>query len=197
MLVLALLTYLATDPPITTDQTWRFDQPVAQGFEDIGLLSVDQLVPMADLRTPDAFDRVYRMTGSHGDLFARRRGGLTAVFPQSNYVATDAGPVAVVPPGTIYVIGEPAPWLLQQLGLDDGLGELTLPTRLDYTLVALEPVSEPDAAAEMTAALDSARKAASPWFSDSVRQRRVHTRLSELGEALETEPTESASDDTP
>ncbi len=178
MLELLAMSLIMTQP-VDQVHSWHFDHPVAQGFEDFGLLSVDPLVPRADLRLPDAWDRVYQMSSDSGDLFARRRGNLTAVFPQSDYVTTENGPLAVVPPGTIYVIGEPGPWLLQQFGLDDGLGELTLPTRIDMSLVpvTLAAAPAPDVVSDE---LDRARRAASPWFNDQVRQRRMHARMDEL-----------------
>jgi hypothetical protein len=159
---------------------WRLDEQVEAGFDDLGLLSRSSRIPMADLRRPDAWDRVYRMTAERGDLFARRNGGLTAVFPRSDYVFGRDGEVAVVPADTIYVIGDPPPWLLRQLGLDDGYEELTLPTRLDYSLSAWEPAPVQETEAQSSEVSAEVRKrTSSMWYNDRVRRLRISSRLQE------------------
>lgn len=78
-----------------------------------------------DLRTSDDFSSVYLIPGRspHGadDRFARRSGGITAVFPRSIYAASGAGVIPVIPPGTVfYLDGVPAqqPWdLIGQGGM--------------------------------------------------------------------------------
>jgi len=159
---------------------WRLDEQVEAGFDDLGLLSRSSRIPMADLRRPDAWDRVYRMTAERGDLFARRNGGLTAVFPRSDYILGRDGEVAVVPADTIYVIGDPPPWLLRQLGLDDGYEELVLPTRLDYSLPAWEPQRLQETVSQSSEVSDEVRKReSSMWYNDRVRRLRVSSRLHE------------------
>ena len=146
----------------------------------MGLLGRSSHIPMADLGIPDAWDRLYRMTGQHGDLFARRNGALTAVFPRSDYVRGRDGVVSVVPPNTVYVIGEPPAWLLRQFGLDDGYEELTLPTRLDYSLPAWAPEPPQPADSRTTQASGKdLRRASSMWFNDRVRQHRITARLAQ------------------
>ena len=60
-----------------------------------------RLVPI-DLRTPTGFDRVFRLpTVVGGEMFARMDGGLTAVFPRSEYGFGQA----LIPAGTTWYIG--------------------------------------------------------------------------------------------
>lgn len=145
MLTLLLtLTCLAAQPE--SDTGWRLDLPADEGYDDTSILGESFKVPMADLRQASEWDRVYRMEGVDGPIFARRHGGVTAVFAQSDYVASPDGSVATVPAGTIYVIGEPAPWLLRQLGLDDGYEDLAPKARLDMSLptrISPPPLSPP------------------------------------------------------
>lgn len=162
---------------------WRLDRPVDPGYADTGGLVESFRVPMADLRIGDGWDSVYEMDSSFGPLYARRNGGLTAVFPQSDYVASSEGTVPVVPPNTVYVIGEPGPWLLQQLGLDDGLAELNPPGRLDMSLAPPPIGGFPTPTQESSAALDEARRAVSMWYNESVRERRVRELLAEAAAA--------------
>jgi hypothetical protein len=203
MSMMLLLVAAVLVQPVSDDR-WRFDRPVEQGFEDTGILSRSFREPMADLRQAAEWDRVYRMEGDAGAVFARRDGGVTAVFPQSDYVATRSGTVAAVPAGTIYVIGEPAPWLLRQLGLDDGYESLARPGRIDLSLAMTlgggeatptDPrvTSDPRAAGDSPAepegeplsALELARRRASMWYNDGVRAGRVSALLSEAARAEE------------
>jgi hypothetical protein len=87
--------------------------PVEQGVADRGPLAVSRRVAPADLRVPQDFERVYRIDSpsrrkAMGDLFARRSGAITAVFPRSQYVETRFGSLAEVPAGTTYYIGTDA-----------------------------------------------------------------------------------------
>lgn len=92
----------------------RLDQTV----EDVSPLRVSFRVLSPDLRVPTGFRDVYRIEGSGAqasrlgiynpsgaDLLARVDGAVTAVFPQSVYVNLGNGPLALVPPGTIFFIG--------------------------------------------------------------------------------------------
>ncbi len=85
---------------------------VQQGVADAGPLHVDMRVQPLELRDPMDYDSVYRWTGSDGtggttEYFARISGAVTAVFPQSVYIdAAEGVRSAVVPPGTVYYIGE-------------------------------------------------------------------------------------------
>ncbi|MBY0262378.1 MAG: hypothetical protein K2Q20_08540 [Phycisphaerales bacterium] len=96
--------------------------PVEQNVGDLGPLTTSLRTPPADLRTPMEFDRVYRVPGSSrginipqalspaggqdGSRLARVSGGITAVFPSSDYMQTKkSGIVPVVPAGTVFYIG--------------------------------------------------------------------------------------------
>ncbi|MBL8964799.1 MAG: hypothetical protein KF787_12925 [Phycisphaeraceae bacterium] len=84
--------------------------PVEQGRGDTGPLATSNRVTPLDLRLPIGFDRVYRIEGSgrrgrSGDLFARQSGGLTAVFPRSQYIQLGSGLFPEIPAGTTFYIG--------------------------------------------------------------------------------------------
>jgi hypothetical protein len=81
--------------------------PVDQGFADVGPLSASSRVVPLDLRVPSGFDRVYRLGSSRpgGERFARMSGGVTAVFPRSQYVPTADGYASTTPAGTVFYIG--------------------------------------------------------------------------------------------
>lgn len=87
-------------------------RPVEPAVGDVGPLRISLRELRTDLRAPSAFDTVYRLPGptaGHepaGDLLFRRDGALTAAFPRSVYSTTKGGTRAIVPPGTIYYIGE-------------------------------------------------------------------------------------------
>ncbi|MCG3123664.1 MAG: hypothetical protein GIKADHBN_02085 [Phycisphaerales bacterium] len=83
---------------------------VEQGREDAGPLARSIRVAPTDLRLPIGFDQVYRLENtarnSQGDLYARRSGGITAVFPRSQYSVSASGSLlAEIPPGTTFYIG--------------------------------------------------------------------------------------------
>jgi hypothetical protein len=86
---------------------------------DVDPLGVSLRQLSTDLRQPTGFRDVYRIEGSGAaahhwgisnpsgaDLFARRDGAITAVFPQSVYITTERGPFALIPPGTVFFIGD-------------------------------------------------------------------------------------------
>jgi hypothetical protein len=81
--------------------------PVDQGVADVGPLSASSRVVPRDLRVPSGFDRVYRFGtgGAGGEKYARISGGITAVFPRSQYVPTRDGYEVQTPAGTVYYIG--------------------------------------------------------------------------------------------
>jgi hypothetical protein len=87
-------------------------RPVEPAVGDIGPLRISLRELRTDFRAPSAFDTVYRLPGAApghepaGDLLFRRDGALTAAFPRSVYATTKGGTRAIVPPGTIYYIGE-------------------------------------------------------------------------------------------
>jgi hypothetical protein len=84
-------------------------QRVEQGRGDQGPLDGSLLAISRDLRVPNDFSGVYRISADapsrYAGRFARIRGGLVAVFPQSVYQVTRRGLRAPVPPGTEFFIG--------------------------------------------------------------------------------------------
>ena len=101
-------------------QTFVQDQslhltPVPQGHADVSTLAVDPRIAQPNFAEPLGFGGLYRVEAADAfrgvspvgePLFARRSGGLTAVFPQSVYTPTMSGDVALIPPGTVFVIGD-------------------------------------------------------------------------------------------
>lgn len=102
-------TFSNTDPNALT--------PVDQGVTDLGELNTsNRLIPI-DLRQPLDFGRLYEAPDDSGRLM-RISGGLSAVFPRSEYAASAGFIFPVVPAGTEFFIGpmpvtaptaEPAP----------------------------------------------------------------------------------------
>jgi hypothetical protein len=96
---------------------------VEQTIADVDPLRTSIRSLQTDLRHPTDFRDVFQIRGSAheaghwgvanptgGDLFARVHGAVTAVFPQSIYVAAEKGGVIpLVPPGTVFFIGD-LPW---------------------------------------------------------------------------------------
>lgn len=81
-------------------------RPVEQGVADTGPLSANRRVVPLDLRVPSGFDRVYQFGPSSSGKFARRSGGITAVFSRSTYAAGPSGSVPEIPPGTVFYVGK-------------------------------------------------------------------------------------------
>jgi len=97
-------------------------QAVDPRYEDVGPLSSSLRAITADLKPPVNFEGVFRVQG-HPGMLARRDGGLTAYFPRSVYWYTPEGqPFAQIAPGTVFVIGEPAPETLAVPGQMPGAG---------------------------------------------------------------------------
>src|SRR5437868_2854803 len=70
---------------------------VQAGTSDANPLAASSRALPADLRLPIGFDKVYKLESASrgrslgGDLYARRSGGITAVFPRSQYEETSQG----------------------------------------------------------------------------------------------------------
>lgn len=157
---------------------WSFDDPVDAGVDDLGPLGASLRLQTLDLRDSDRWDRVYRLRGIEGDLFARREGGLTAVFQQSEYVDSPWGQLAEVPLSTHYVIGEPPQWLLESWGLVEPPPPTNPPVdrRLDTTLgMRMSMEYRPQEAIQTSneAGLEQSRREASMWYNDEIRAARV------------------------
>jgi hypothetical protein len=94
-----------------TGGSWRELDPVEQGIDDVDPLSASLRDLQHELRTPFGFQRVYRVPG-RDDLLMRAHGGLYAVFPRSWYERTRRGTIVMVPPQTIFFIGQPTAAML-------------------------------------------------------------------------------------
>ncbi|MCA9310007.1 MAG: hypothetical protein KDA21_02315 [Phycisphaerales bacterium] len=106
-------------PCVAGEEPRRVDQTVAD-VDPLGT-SLRQVDFEVDLRQDIDFQYVYTVPG-HPDSLMRRQGGLVAVFNRSDYLPTWFGPVPVVPPNTVFYVGEPpAP----------PAGEIRAPGRLD------------------------------------------------------------------
>lgn len=81
-------------------------RPIDQGIADRGPDAISLRHVDIDLREDNEFDRVYTAPG-RSDLLMRRRGAITAVFPESVYARRKGGMIPVIPPGTIFLIGLP------------------------------------------------------------------------------------------
>lgn len=104
MIVLSLCLAMSSMSNGQTDP--RALRPVDQGVGDTGPLSANRRVVPLDMRVPSGFDRVYKFGEGSSSKFARRSGGLTAVFPRSTYIGSASGTVAVIPPGTMFYVGK-------------------------------------------------------------------------------------------
>lgn len=105
---LLLLTLAAAAPAQV-----RLGERVEEGVTDYEPSRLGLRVVNPDLREDTGFDHIYRVEG-RDDLFARRHGGVTAVFPRSVYYRTRKGvEYTVIPSGTVFYIGDahelPAP----------------------------------------------------------------------------------------
>jgi hypothetical protein len=173
---------------------WSFDEPVEAGVADLGPLDASLRLERYDLRSPDQWDQVYRMRSVEGDWFARRSGGLTALFSQSQYIDSPYGPLAEIPASTVYIIGDPTPEFLRSIGLlepeqsqsPSGSGQ-GIDQRIDSSVARrLSTRYEPPAQgaippAEVGAQLERDQ---SIWYNDQLRQARVR-RLLELARKVE------------
>jgi len=84
----------------------RLGQRMEEGITDYEPSRLGLRVIHPDIREDIAFDHIYRVEG-HDDLFARRHGGITAVFPRSVYYRTTKGAeYTVIPSGTVFYIGD-------------------------------------------------------------------------------------------
>lgn len=91
-------------PPVSPQPPRK---PVDPAVGDVSPLSASFRDMRVDLRQPVGFEHVYRVPG-RDDLLMRSSGALSAVFPQSAYVRTSAGLLAVIPAGTVFYIGDPS-----------------------------------------------------------------------------------------
>lgn len=83
---------------------------VEAGTSDINPLATSNRVLPTDLRVPTGFESLYsfQQRDAFGNLqtyYVRSDGGLTAIFPRSQYSEGRNGPTPEVPAGTVWVIG--------------------------------------------------------------------------------------------
>ncbi len=178
---------------------------VEQGYSDIEPILQSLRVQPVDMRESVGFDILYKGTwndpavGSR-EVFARRHGALTAVFPRSSYVRTKEGVVPEIPAGTIFYFGDLPPTLDEVVQRQEAaravLGSLN--GRRDLRLDTALPINpqdpqDPQGSRDSThgqTALDPDIRL-SIWTSESYRQIRV-ARLIRAASAAEHRTDEPA-----
>lgn len=102
----------------SADSVWDAMRRVEPGRSDLGRLAVESRIEPVEMRLTEGFETLWRGAGRDGQMwFARRDGGVTAVFDRSDYVQTEFGQMPLIPAGTTFVIGEPDSILASRLGL--------------------------------------------------------------------------------
>lgn len=106
-LVAAAGAVCAADQVATSSDATAIDA----GFSDRSPLSVSLKQVAPDLRTDTGFERIYQLPGQ-GNLFMRRDGAISAVFPESVYEWIRVSKyrwrqAASIPPSTVFIIGDP------------------------------------------------------------------------------------------
>lgn len=108
----------AYSPDYLSGSAWNRMQPVDPGTADLGPLGIQTRLLSKNLRQDRDFGILYRGLAPDGSSwFARRDAGITAVFPRSAYAPSADGDVALIPPDTTFIIGEPASGYSDRLGL--------------------------------------------------------------------------------
>ncbi len=96
----------AAEPEIRYREMRReIDRPVDQGFVDRSPIGTSLRRLPSDLSMGRSFDRLYQ-DSLDPQRFRRVQGGLSVVFPRSVYGADEQGTIAMVPPGSIFRIGD-------------------------------------------------------------------------------------------
>jgi hypothetical protein len=171
---------------------------VEQGYSDVEPNARSLRVQPLDLRQSVGFDILYKGTwadpgAAPRDVFARRHGAITAVFPRSSYVQTENGVVPEIPAGTIFYFGDVPPSLEESTGRQQAAIErlASTPGRRNLRRETAVP-SDPYASIEGQT-LASPDVSMSIWTSETYRQIRVG-RLLRAAAAAEHE-AEIAPDD--
>jgi len=118
----------AQPPPVgPAGSPWHSPRlvPLEQGVEDRSELDATQRIQQVDLSVPGGFRQVYRVPG-RDDLLMRINGGMYAVFPESFY---QRGRGAVIPPGTVFHIGEPSAHQPLSPGQKNNAADIPVPPR--------------------------------------------------------------------
>lgn len=83
------------------------DRPLDQGISDRDELATSLRQMPANLGEDRGFESLWALPGNPDYLY-RRDGGLTAVFPASEYAQTENGTMVLIPAGTVFYIGQPS-----------------------------------------------------------------------------------------
>jgi hypothetical protein len=149
---------------------------VEGGVGDVDPLGASLKQLSVDLRQPVGFGGVYQVPASRSPTgraaFARMSGATVAVFDQSMYVASPKGPVAAIPPGTVFYIGglpraRPAgtpgdPNLLVSTAVD-----MRAPVSVDMTSSSKLPSKGENAPGDATDSQSGAERVAEQWPRDA------------------------------
>lgn len=174
--LLTCLAFLLAATPALAQRAPSGWEQVDAGRADRGPLSTSARQVPIDLRLPLSFDRVYRVPGSTNgvrvpgapageEVYARISGGLTAVFPRSDYVATKKGTAVLIPAGTIFYIGElpkPMPGSLNTQSSAAEPARPVGPTRTGLMRASLTAVGQTDLRVDSRATPPSARSQIAP-----------------------------------
>lgn len=162
-------------------------EPIEAGTEDVNALRSSLATVRADLRVPTDFERVYRVTGDvrafgggAEEMYARVSNGLVAMFPKSVYAGRSRR--AIIPPGTIWVLGAHARNGIAPAKVEESRGEVRpLDARIDVmtnqavgnrrlnTDVVTTPKRRPTRVLDFPCIFES----------ESIRHQRVEARLDE------------------
>lgn len=165
--VLTLATGIASAQSVASRGPWDSLSLADPGRSDIGPLGVEaRRLTSIDLRQDWDFETLYQGHGVDGQTwFARRNAGITAIFPRSVYTPTREGQVAIIPPDTTFVIGEPSAYTSARLGLGpapvshrDASGGLRLDGRISLRGVDAQPLIQVGPRQDQSLGLDSSRR---------------------------------------
>lgn len=143
-----------------------------------------RLVPV-DLRTPTGFDQVFRLpTVVGGEMFARMDGGLTAVFPRSEYGFGRP----LIPAGTTWYIGALPSSVFGEAGPRPGVHQTGLASQVSGSGRLDQRVNQRAGQAPPTVAAPPARPGPvrnplMPWSGELERGARVADLLSRAARA--------------
>jgi hypothetical protein len=145
-------------------------KPVDPGAGDTGPLSRSTRLVQLDLRLNKQFEGVYSFerTDAFGHTqtwYVRSDGGLTAIFPRSQYVDGAGGLLAQVPAGTVWLIG----------GLPEGksVSAVAAPRAFNALDFSAPKDDLPPPAREPAVPRPYERNEPSIWNSDQFRRQRL------------------------
>jgi hypothetical protein len=175
-LVLAIWSGVAAQPGVRVEPT-----PITPGVSDVSPLMLDLAVQPIPLDQDAGFQRVYRLSPEvrffGGGGFARRSGAITAIFPQSVYLpGRDGGAIPVVPPGTVFVIGD-GPTAAEA---SSGPADAVAGPQAGPSLSAVGVLAVPNEPGPGPRSVGGPGSQESIWTSDAERASRVCARLDEV-----------------